>query len=254
MGSITGIIDSSGNLVQTYRYDSFGNILNQTGTLEQPFTFTGREFDEETGLYYYRARYYDPRIGRFLQQDPIWNNNLYSYCGNNPLNLIDPYGLVGMYRGEASLTAITSSNRRIHATVGSVTEFRSFLSNIRNSGEKIAFFEYVGHGFEEGMGLSIGNGGILVENGSSGDLIGIEELGDELKSSFDCNATIELEGCFTAYGNNSIASGVEGILAPSHTQIHPLAINILASSPSSSFCVAQGKAISHLTSHGFLPS
>ena len=58
--------------------------------------FTGREYDSEVGLYYYRARYYKPQIGRFLQTDPIGyyaGLNLYAYVGNNPLNWIDPYGL-----------------------------------------------------------------------------------------------------------------------------------------------------------------
>jgi len=61
-----------------------------------PYMFTGRRFDSETGLYYYRARYYDPYIGRFLQTDPIGyygGLNLYTYVDNNPVNWIDPWGL-----------------------------------------------------------------------------------------------------------------------------------------------------------------
>jgi RHS repeat-associated protein len=61
--------------------------------------FTGRRFDPETALYYYRARYYAPDIGRLLQTDPIGyygGLNLYTYVGNNPLNWTDPYGLQGL--------------------------------------------------------------------------------------------------------------------------------------------------------------
>jgi RHS repeat-associated protein len=61
-----------------------------------PYMFTGRRFDLETGLYYYRARYYNPQIGRFLQTDPIGYDdgmNWYNYCGNNPIGRIDPGGL-----------------------------------------------------------------------------------------------------------------------------------------------------------------
>ncbi|MDD5491994.1 MAG: polymorphic toxin type 44 domain-containing protein [bacterium] len=93
LGSITALVDQNGNVTKTFRYDSFGNILSTTGSLTQPYTYTGREYDPETGLFYFRARYYDPKIGRFLQEDPIWNRNAYSYCYNNPLILIDPLGL-----------------------------------------------------------------------------------------------------------------------------------------------------------------
>jgi RHS repeat-associated protein len=58
--------------------------------------FTGRRFDIETGLYYYRARYYNPHIGRFMQTDPVGyadGINWYAYCGNNPLAYVDPSGL-----------------------------------------------------------------------------------------------------------------------------------------------------------------
>jgi RHS repeat-associated protein len=58
--------------------------------------FTGREYDAETGLYYYRARYYSPALGRFLQRDPVGYTagiNLYTYCANNPINFMDPRGL-----------------------------------------------------------------------------------------------------------------------------------------------------------------
>lgn len=65
--------------------------------MSQPYTYTGREYDSETSLFYYRYRYYDPKIGRFLQEDPIWNDNLYAYCGNDPINLIDPLGLYWQY-------------------------------------------------------------------------------------------------------------------------------------------------------------
>jgi RHS repeat-associated protein len=67
--------------------------LAPQGLIGNPYMFTGRRFDLETGLYYYRARYYNPQIGRFLQTDPAYSSiNLYAYCGNNPLNFVDPFG------------------------------------------------------------------------------------------------------------------------------------------------------------------
>lgn len=97
LGSITRITDSVQAVVATYSYDSFGNsTVTDTLCLDQPFTYTGREWDKETGLYYYRARYYDANVGRFIQKDPIGFKggiNVYAYVQNNPVNFIDPDGL-----------------------------------------------------------------------------------------------------------------------------------------------------------------
>jgi RHS repeat-associated protein len=74
--------------------------------LGNPYLFTGRQFDYETDLYYYRARYYNPDIGRFLQTDPVGYQagmNWYNYCGGNPLNYTDPSGegiLKWLYTGD----------------------------------------------------------------------------------------------------------------------------------------------------------
>jgi RHS repeat-associated protein len=95
LGSIIILTNASGNVVQTYNYDSFGNITTGLPT-SQPYTYTAREYDTETGLYFYRARYYDPKPGRFLQRDPIGFEggvNQYVYTGNNPVNWSDPLGL-----------------------------------------------------------------------------------------------------------------------------------------------------------------
>ncbi|HEY1525710.1 MAG TPA: RHS repeat-associated core domain-containing protein [Candidatus Angelobacter sp.] len=95
LGSITSLTNTSGVVNQTYVYDSFGNTSSTTGTFVQPFRYTGREFDSETGLLYYRARYYDPQSGRFLNEDPIRFDagiNFYTYVDNNPITWIDPKG------------------------------------------------------------------------------------------------------------------------------------------------------------------
>jgi len=95
-GTVTELTEGTGTTAQSYVYDAWGNIVQQTGNLENPYTYTGREFDPETGLYYYRARYYDPVVGRFLNKDPIGfsggDTTLYSYVSNRPTYFIDPTG------------------------------------------------------------------------------------------------------------------------------------------------------------------
>jgi RHS repeat-associated protein len=96
LGSVTSLSSSTGSLAQTYTFDSFGNQTASSGSVTNPFRYTGREFDSETGLYYYRARYYDPTIGRFLSEDPLRfkgdGTNFYAYAANAPTNCTDPTG------------------------------------------------------------------------------------------------------------------------------------------------------------------
>jgi RHS repeat-associated protein len=129
LGSVIALTDNAGSVVHEYRYSVFGEIVEESGdSVENPFTYTAREYDKETGNYYYRARYYDPAIGRFISEDPIGfahiievrkfglfshnaiqkldpaqlvlltkfygNTNLYMYVGNSSLVFVDPLGLI----------------------------------------------------------------------------------------------------------------------------------------------------------------
>ncbi len=99
LGSVTSLSNSSGGLVNTYTYDSFGKLTASAGPIINPYCYTGREFDPELGQYFYRARYYDQNIGRFLSEDPIrfGTINLFNYVGENPVNYIDPSGKRKVY-------------------------------------------------------------------------------------------------------------------------------------------------------------
>ena len=89
--------DSSGNTVETYEYSVYGEVAVEDANHTNPYMFAGVRYDIEIGLYYNRARYYNPFTGRFLQTDRVGYQagmNLYRYCGNNPLNFVDPSGLI----------------------------------------------------------------------------------------------------------------------------------------------------------------
>ena len=110
-GNISAILDSNGNIVVEYKYDSWGNhaVLDANGAdiasathigNLNPFRYRGYYYDAETGLYFLKTRYYDPEVGRFITIDDISyidpetinGLNLYAYCGNNPVMGYDPDG------------------------------------------------------------------------------------------------------------------------------------------------------------------
>jgi len=96
LGSITSLSTSTGTISSSYVFDGFGNSIATTGNLTNPFRYTGREYDGETGLYFYRARYYDSMAGRFISEDPIrfaGSASFYIYTQNRPVNATDPSGL-----------------------------------------------------------------------------------------------------------------------------------------------------------------
>ena len=100
-----GLYDNNLNVVVNYTYDSWGNTVSVTGSLastlgqDNPFRYRGYYFDSETGLYYLNSRYYDANTGRFINADGyldtqtgLLSHNMYAYCNNNPVNMIDSEG------------------------------------------------------------------------------------------------------------------------------------------------------------------
>ena len=116
-GDVMQLVDEDGNTAAQYSYDPYGNILSATGDMAEinPLRYRGYYFDEESGLYYLQSRYYDPAVGRFVNaddvdclgvKDSIISYNLFAYCENNPINMIDATGLISINAICAAVGAI----------------------------------------------------------------------------------------------------------------------------------------------------
>lgn len=131
--SITAVTGHNGGTTQSVKYGAFGQTQSSTGVSPSRLKYTGRE-DDQTGLYYYRARYYDPQIGRFVSEDSLGyaagDVNFYAYVGNNPVNANDPSGHAAMQVGGAVVGAVGGL-----ATQGGIDLARGNLSS---------FADYVG--------------------------------------------------------------------------------------------------------------
>ncbi len=109
-GNVVGLVDSAGTLRNEYRYDAFGLSEYTSETIANGLAYAARELDSETGLYFNRARYYDPGLGRFISEDPIGLEggiNVYAYADNDPISNVDPYGLECVRWGPWELVLIT---------------------------------------------------------------------------------------------------------------------------------------------------
>ena len=102
LGSIAALTDESGSVIQEYAYEAFGRLRTRAGTDPNRVTFTAREaIGDSSGFYFFRNRVFDPRIGRFTSEDPLGfidGPNRYVYCSNNPMNLLDPFGLSDIWQ------------------------------------------------------------------------------------------------------------------------------------------------------------
>jgi len=158
-GDVVQIVNESGAIVNSYNYDEWGNIRTISETVSNPLRYCGEYFDEESGLYYLRARYYDPLIARFITKDSLEGDisnplsmNQYTYCYNNPLiyadpsgHLVDQAGLQQMFdRGEidnytityvpgvGETTTITQNGSTLTITDNTANEYFDYTDRIQD--------------------------------------------------------------------------------------------------------------------------
>ena len=134
-GSVTQLVNTSGDVIESYKYDAFGapaiydangNPLSSSAYSNR-FLFTGREYANAFGFYEYRARAYNPTLGRFMSEDPklfdAGDYNLFRYCHNDPIDMTDPMGLQD--------TVATSSPRQTSQLIGEIREGQRQLAHLQ---------------------------------------------------------------------------------------------------------------------------
>ncbi|MBU2891853.1 RHS repeat-associated core domain-containing protein, partial [Colwellia sp. D2M02] len=144
LGSTQALTDSSETVTDTYDYQAFGQVLNQTGETENSYLFTGEQYDSELDNYYLRARYYDQEIGRLTQLDTYQGRSVepasqhkYLYAYSEPVNNIDPSGNITLSNINATLR-INGILARQSSAVGQSALNRFLVNRVsRGSGESL---------------------------------------------------------------------------------------------------------------------
>jgi len=153
LGSVVALSNGAGFMIEPSGYGPYGET-EEASPRSNPFRYAGREFDAETGLYYYRARYYSPGLGRFLEPDPIGFGdglNVYAYVGNNPINFVDPLGLFatgqsGGFGGglDTFQAGLDAASLALDAT--GIGGLFSFAPDLLNAGVSLHRGDFVGSG------------------------------------------------------------------------------------------------------------
>jgi RHS repeat-associated protein len=222
-GSVIRVTDSVGAVVNSYTYDAYGQRLIATEGVEIAFGYTtGREYDAESGLMYYRARVYDPATARFLQTDPLGfaagDLNLYRYVLNNPVNATDPSGAITF---DLTLEGEVIVGVGVGASFGGAVNIDDSTGKVRSG--TVKDFK-VGYGFDISGGISfqITTGRLTDLDGKSCTIevdfgIGTVELGitssGQLTGGLELGRTAGRRGASYNETNTDFTPGIPKTLA-----------------------------------------
>jgi RHS repeat-associated protein len=138
-GHVSGLVNEAGTVISEYRYTPWGEVESVSDSIGQPLRYMAREIDTTTGLYYVRARWYDPAMARFNSQDPIGlagGMNTYAYVGNDPVNRRDPSGL--MFGQDPVVLPTIYITWSVSAAMYYVSYDANSIARLFNSGEPAA--------------------------------------------------------------------------------------------------------------------
>ncbi|MET0465389.1 MAG: RHS repeat-associated core domain-containing protein [Chitinophagaceae bacterium] len=232
-GSVMAVTDSNGTVVERYEYDAFGRrsvfspeyAVRTVSAIDNSIGFTGKIYDTEAGLYYSRARVYDPVNGRFLQRDPLgyvdgFNN--YAYVANDPVNYVDPLGTIRWKQAGIAFAGVVGNGLGVAGGValGAATSWTGIGAVVGGAvAVKSAY----------GFGANLGN---LVQAlrdedpGSTGAL-----LNDLAKWYDPCNESLQNWATGADLGLDVIGVGVAGRLALAATKITSKGTTVLGHYP-----------------------
>ena len=183
-GSIRLVTDANAQIANRYDYDSFGKRLNVVEAVAQPYTWKGREWIDATGLYYNRARFYDPQLGRFTSEDPLGyaasGANLYAFASNNPHHWRDPTGYGAIDYSGTILIGLNATQEainvgiQINCTLGTL----AVALNLINQGNAITAIDT--------------HRGVCSVNGKKTTISVIDNIQDRLNSTVLKNVIIDI--------------------------------------------------------------
>ena len=219
LGSVLGLVDKDGTLVESYRYDAWGRVLGvytgggqaiATSAFGNRYLWQGREYSWKTGLYFFRARWYDPVTGRWLSNDPIGISgglNQYVFCANNAMNFTDPEGLDTYLITVSSLSEFQASANATAKTIESSPNFVKGVDSvaIREAASGKALIAALNEFSDKARWQHLSHGNETFFQAGNNDFVTAKTLGVLPTGGFTKTAYIELDSCLAAKGKDSIA-------------------------------------------------